>query len=338
MRRLPVYFLLDVSESMVGEPIAAVEDGLRYIIQDLRKDPYALETVFVAVIAFAGQAHILSPLEELYKFYPPKLPIGDGTSLGVGLNTLMRDLDASIQKTTLEAKGDWKPIIFLFTDGVPTDNPDAAINKWNKNFRNRANLVAVSLGDADTNILAKLTDNVLRLKETTREDFQAFFKWVTASVKTSSISVAETNQDELKLAPCTINLEKVDPNAKVKVDDHHLVLLAKCSKTKLPFLIKYQRSNYGNQYDLIAAYPVDADLYEKFSSKTPSNQLIKSDKIRGVPPCPHCGSDLGLISCGNCDKLSCCQVEHSEHPCPWCGTRGAVDFSNESFDLARERG
>ena len=27
MRRLPVYFLLDVSESMVGEPLEQVQDG-----------------------------------------------------------------------------------------------------------------------------------------------------------------------------------------------------------------------------------------------------------------------------------------------------------------------
>ena len=29
MRRLPIYFLIDVSESMVGEPIKQVENGMR---------------------------------------------------------------------------------------------------------------------------------------------------------------------------------------------------------------------------------------------------------------------------------------------------------------------
>ena len=42
MRRLPIYFLIDVSESMVGEPITQVENGMRNIIQELRTDPYAL--------------------------------------------------------------------------------------------------------------------------------------------------------------------------------------------------------------------------------------------------------------------------------------------------------
>ena len=62
MRRLPIYFLVDVSESMVGEPIEQVQNGMRTIIQELRVDPYALETAFVSVIAFAGKATSLSPL------------------------------------------------------------------------------------------------------------------------------------------------------------------------------------------------------------------------------------------------------------------------------------
>lgn len=65
MRRLPIYFLIDVSESMVGEPIIQVEKGMRNIIQELRTDPYALETVFVSVIVFAGKEKVLSPLTEL---------------------------------------------------------------------------------------------------------------------------------------------------------------------------------------------------------------------------------------------------------------------------------
>lgn len=39
MRRLPVYFLIDVSESMVGEPIQQVEEGLGQIIQALKQIP-----------------------------------------------------------------------------------------------------------------------------------------------------------------------------------------------------------------------------------------------------------------------------------------------------------
>ena len=119
MRRLPVYFLVDVSESMVGEPIQQVENGMRQIVQELRTDPYALETAFISVIAFAGKAKSLSPLTELYKFYPPTFPIGGGTSLGAALDFLMDDIDRNVVKTTEERKGN-QSYSFLQTEHQPT--------------------------------------------------------------------------------------------------------------------------------------------------------------------------------------------------------------------------
>ncbi|HHK9235112.1 TPA: VWA domain-containing protein, partial [Escherichia coli] len=82
MRRLPVFFVLDCSESMIGENLKKMTDGLQMIIGDLRKDPHALETAWVSVIAFAGVARTIVPLHEIASFYPPRLPVGGGTSLG----------------------------------------------------------------------------------------------------------------------------------------------------------------------------------------------------------------------------------------------------------------
>ena len=62
MRRLPVFFVIDCSESMVGQPIEAVQDGVEYILSNLRKDPYALETVYVSIIAYAGIVRTLNNL------------------------------------------------------------------------------------------------------------------------------------------------------------------------------------------------------------------------------------------------------------------------------------
>jgi uncharacterized protein YegL len=89
MRRLPIYFLLDVSDSMVGEPLELVQTGLQYVVRELRTDPYALETAYISILAFAGKAVKISPLTEVVSFYAPSLPIGSGTSLGAGLVLLM---------------------------------------------------------------------------------------------------------------------------------------------------------------------------------------------------------------------------------------------------------
>lgn len=122
----------------------------------------------------------------------------------------MDDMDKSLVKTTLEKKGDWKPIIFLFTDGTPTDDPTPAFIRWNQKYRHSANIVAISIGDnANTQLLGQISDNVLRLNNTDEISFKSFFKWVTASIKATSVSVTDMGDDEVKLAPTSgINLER----------------------------------------------------------------------------------------------------------------------------------
>lgn len=350
MRRLPIYFLVDVSESMVGEPIKQVQNGMRNIIQELRTDPYALETAFVSVIAFAGRAKTLSALTELYKFYPPTFPIGGGTSLGSALNYLMDSMDKELVKTTLEQKGDWKPIIFLFTDGNPTDESSAAFARWNQKYRHSANLVIISIGDnVDTQLLGKISDNVLRLNDTDEQSFKAFFKWVTASIKATSASVSDMAIDDVRLAPTSgINLEKVDTNKTCLVDENFVVLVGKCSNTKKTYLVKYAKrlnqyrevewgnmSMLTNEFKLVGAYPIDEEIYNALSDGK-SNKYINTRELRGIPTCPCCGAQNGVVVC-ECGNIMC--MDGDTTSCPWCGMEGTLgEISGSGMDITRGKG
>ena len=348
MRRLPIFFLVDVSESMVGAPIQQVQDGMRMIIQELRTDPYALETAFISVIAFAGKAKCISPLTELYKFYPPVFPIGGGTSLGAALNFLMDDMDKTLVKTTTEQKGDWKPIIFLFTDGTPTDNPSSAFARWNNSYRKKANIVAISIGDnVNTQLLGQISDNVLRLNKTDDISFKAFFKWVTASIKATSVSVTDAGDDDVKLAPTNgIYLEKVDISKPCKVDENFVVLLGKCSKTKKLYLIKYAKhladidgleslNIKATDFKLVGAYPIDEGNYNDLSDGK-SNRNINTMSLRGVPTCPCCGNQLGVVIC-ECGNIMCSDGQTTA--CPWCGMEGSLgEIAEGGIDITRGRG
>lgn len=350
MRRLPVYFLVDVSESMVGEPIKQVENGMRQIVQQLRTDPYALETAFVSIIAFAGKAKVLSPLTELYKFYPPTFPIGGGTSLGTALDFLMDDIDRNVVKTTIEQKGDWKPIVFLFTDGTPTDDPSAAIARWQQRYARKASLVAVSIGDnADTSLLGRLTENVLRLNDTDEISFRAFFKWVTDSIRSTSQSVADLGDDSVALAPASgINLEKVDATKPCTVDENFTVLTAKCSHTKKSYLVKYAKrltewkdvdfAEMGirkSDFKLVGAYPIDEEAYNQLSDGT-STLTVSTKALRGMPTCPCCGVQMGVVVC-ECGHIMC--ADGASTSCPWCGMEGTLgEIAGDGMDITRGKG
>jgi uncharacterized protein YegL len=336
---------------MVGEPIDWVQDGMATIIKELRTDPYALETVWTSVIAFAGQAKTIAPLQEVISFYPPKFPIGSGTSLCTGLGHLMYELKKNIVVTTTERKGDWKPIVFLFTDGIPTDSPNdlqAVISEWKQKWQRAANLVIVSFGkNTDTRLLSELTDNVLYFNNADASAYKQFFKWVTASIKASSISV-DSNSTGFELARLNdstvskIDLSKVDRQP--VVDDNFVVLAAKCQNTKHPYLIKYQKRVFEKddgdiafEYRLVGAFRVDNSYFE-MSDENAGNLKISSAQLKGAPTCPCCGNQWGLAYDETCEKIHCVGNEKIS-VCPWCDSRGEYGFGGESgFDVHRTRG
>ena len=47
---------------MRGEPIEAVNTGIRVMVSALRQDPHALETVHVSIITFDADAKVVTPL------------------------------------------------------------------------------------------------------------------------------------------------------------------------------------------------------------------------------------------------------------------------------------
>lgn len=115
MRRLPIFLVIDVSESMAGDNLRQMQEGITRLLAALRRDPYALETVHLSVIAFAGVARTLAPLVELSSFYPPRLPIGAGTSLGTALNHIMDEINNQYRPQQRRPKGQ------LQTRGVSND-------------------------------------------------------------------------------------------------------------------------------------------------------------------------------------------------------------------------
>ena len=349
MRRLPIYFLVDVSESMVGEQIQLVEEGLATIIKELKSDPYALETVHISIIVFAGQATTLVSLTDIINFYPPKFPIGGGTSLGIGLGHLMYELRKNTIKTSAVQKGDWKPIIFLFTDGVPTDDTSTAFNEWKQSWYHQTNLVAVSFGEeTDLHLLKELTDNVLLFKNTTAESYKEFFRWVTASIKSSSLSV-DNNGSGFELAKTNDDIiSKIDLTKEKKerwVDNNYVVIAAKCQNIKRPYLIKFKKTIAPSglpalglntrQYRLVGAYQID-NTYFELSDRNAISQKINTEELRGAPTCPCCGNQFGFASC-SCGGIHCIGDEKIS-TCPWCGNQGQYGFGESGFDVNRTQG
>lgn len=209
-RKLPVYLLLDTSGSMTGEPIEAVKNGVQLLVSTLRQDPHALETAYISIIGFGSSASVLVPLSELSAFQPPALVASGTTSMGEALRLLADRIDQEVTRTTADTKGDWKPLVFLMTDGQPTDNWRAGLDELRK--RKVGTVIACAAGQqCDESALKQITEIVVRLDTADSSTITAFFKWVSASISTGSQKVDSGGKevggiDDLPPPPKEINL------------------------------------------------------------------------------------------------------------------------------------
>ncbi|MBC6437350.1 MAG: VWA domain-containing protein [Rhodobacteraceae bacterium] len=211
MRRLPIYLLLDTSASMSGEPINAVQNGLNLLISTLRQDPYALETAFLSVITFDTEARQIVPLTEITDFQTPDIQARGVTALGDALRTAAQCINTEVQKSSAQVKGDWKPLVFLMTDGLPTDDWKPALQEY-RVARPGLTVCCAAGPGVDTAVLSEISDTVVTLDTADSSTISAFFKWVSASITVSSRKIDLTKDDaiggDLPLPPAGISLIK----------------------------------------------------------------------------------------------------------------------------------
>ncbi|MCC3449930.1 MAG: VWA domain-containing protein [Microcoleus sp. PH2017_40_RAT_O_B] len=120
--RCPCILLLDVSGSMSGAPIKALNDGLRIFRDELNKDDLTKKRVEVAIVTFESEVKVVQDFVTADNFEPPTLKVGGATYMGEGINKALDILQA--RKASYKANGIfyYRPWVFMITDGSPSDN------------------------------------------------------------------------------------------------------------------------------------------------------------------------------------------------------------------------
>jgi uncharacterized protein YegL len=203
-RRLPVYILVDTSGSMRGEPVQALNVGLKAMEQALRRDPFALDSVHLSLITFDIEAREVFPLTPLDQVRMPEIqvPASGATFLGAALDLLVKRVDRDVVRGSETQRGDWRPMAFVMTDGSPSDSQayreaTAAVKK-----RDFARIVGCAAGPkAKVGALRELTDTVVSLDTLDGAGFAQFFQWVSSSIAAGGRSGSVTASETLPALP-----------------------------------------------------------------------------------------------------------------------------------------
>lgn len=208
-RRLPVYLLIDTSGSMKGEPIESVKVGIEAMLSTLRTNPYALDTVSISIITYDREVKQILPLTPIDQIQMPEITVPESgpTFTGAALEMLCKKVDSEVQKSTPEQKGDWMPILFVMTDGKPSDIQVYKGVLSQIKQRQFTNIVALAAGPkAKTEELLLLTDKVFQIDAMDSTAFMKFFKWVSGIIEEGGKSMGATEDIALPPPPDEVNV------------------------------------------------------------------------------------------------------------------------------------
>jgi uncharacterized protein YegL len=345
---------------MAGAAIQALNVAISSMVQELRKMPQALETVAISVIAFSGEARLAVPLTSLELFKLPTLKIHPGTSLGRALDMFAACVETDIVMTTEKRKGDWLPLVFLFTDGQPTDDWRGAAERIKKlampkvvqaradepnHSKTRAPertaspkiacIYAIGCGDdVDFSVLHEITNNVYKTSEMDAEAIRDAFVWITASVRHASTGIAGSALC-LPEPPADCGLKEVPKGDGVlsEHDPRQVFIHAKCSKTRGDYLMRFARESGADAYAATAVHKLDA-CGAGFGAALPP---IQASRLLGMVACAYCSNEsVAICVCGG---AMCLNLNHSDGViCPHCGTEQQGDFITGDFSIRQSAG
>lgn len=339
MRRLPVYILLDCSESMVGDAINSVQQGLDVLLDTLRTDPHALETAWVSIITFNTEAHQLVPLTELVELQTPKLEVRPGTCLGKALSLLQNCIEGEVRKTSSDQRGDYRPLVFLLTDGQATDDWVTVKRAVDRMSEPRiANFYSIGCGeDVDYGVLSDVSDAVFKVSDMTPDTMGKLFIWLTASVRSASVGATTTE------AYVGVDLEKKPKEvAHVPRGEYpryegpplQVFLKSFCLTQKKPYLIRFRLCQETNTYDPVGTHLLDVSRTAMSSFDVPP---VQASQLNGMPPCPYCENPKVLFC--DCGAMMCLPIYPPRViECPSCLESGELGSVHGDFDINTSAG
>ena len=149
---LPVIFLLDVSGSMYGSKILALNQAVEDMLQSFSAENAMENEIRVSVITFGNQVKLHLPFTKADEIKWIALQADGGTPMGTALR-MAKDM---IEDKDVIPSRAYRPTIVLVTDGAPTDEWEPAMDEFlNQGRSSKCFCLAMGIGESDDSVLKR---------------------------------------------------------------------------------------------------------------------------------------------------------------------------------------
>lgn len=157
MRRLPIYFFVDIFNSLPIQETIKIQNFIVNFIKSCRQDPIANETVYLSINNLCENNIRLNKLISLSDFKSFNLQSQQIRNLNHTFKLLDDEVNLNLAQKINNQKADYQPFIILFINNKIRYDEIYSRNKMNRIF------ILLNENANDLTILKKISDNLLDL-------------------------------------------------------------------------------------------------------------------------------------------------------------------------------